>query len=119
MIRRSPHTGMFYQHYNIKVWQMIRYVFHGGSGWSWVQSFQYFMDGQGGYNSAKTHYLGESFAARLQSSANTILENAYYDGHSRNFTFERYCETLKGAFTDIELTEEEVLETWKVRFLYR
>jgi hypothetical protein len=33
------------------------------------------------------------------------------------FTFERYCEALKAAFTDIETTGEEVSETRKVRVL--
>jgi hypothetical protein len=92
-------------------------VFHGGPGWSWSQSFQYLIDGRGAYNSAETHCLGEYFAGHLQSSADVILENAVFDGHSCNFTFEQYCEMLKVAFTDIASTEEEVLETWKVRVI--
>jgi hypothetical protein len=51
----------------IMVWNMLCHVFHGGPGWSWIMAHQTTMDGGGGYNSMKRHYLGESFAARLRS----------------------------------------------------
>jgi hypothetical protein len=72
MIRRAPHNGLAYQSNNIMVWNMLPHVFHGGPGWSWIQARSALMDGRAAYNSMKRHYLGESFAARLHSSADQI-----------------------------------------------
>jgi hypothetical protein len=117
MIARGTHTGVYYQQDNNEVWQMLRHVTHGGPGWSWVQSCQRNCDGRQAYMAIKTHYLGESYSARIRAQADNVIENSYYDGKSRSFTFERYCEVLKSAFTDIETTGEEVSETRKVRVL--
>jgi hypothetical protein len=117
MIERGPHTGMYYEIDNKEVWQMIRHVTHGGPGWSWVQSHQRTTNGRQAYLAIKTHYLGESYSTRIRAAADSTIESAYYDGKSRSFTFERYCEVLKAAFTDIETTGEEVSETRKVRVL--
>jgi hypothetical protein len=117
MINRGPHTGMYYELDTKEVWQMIRHVTHGGPGWSWVQGYQRTTDGRQAYLAIKTHYLGESYSTRVRAAADNTIESAYYDGKSRSFTFERYCEVLKAAFTDIETTGEEVSETRKVRIL--
>jgi hypothetical protein len=71
------------------------------------------------YLTIKTQYLGESYSTRVRAATDSTIESAYYDGKSRLFTFERYCEVLKAAFTDIETTGEEVSETRKVRILYK
>jgi hypothetical protein len=115
MIARGPHVGTNYEEDNNMVWQMIRHVTHGGPGWSWVQAYQRTCDGRQAYLSIKTHYLGESYSSRIRAQADSTIETAYYDGKSRSFTFERYCEVLKSAFTDIEVTGEEISETRKVR----
>jgi hypothetical protein len=117
MIARGPHTGTHFQMDNNEVWQMIRHVTHGGPGWIWVQSHQRAYDGRQAYLAIKMHYLGESYSARIRSHADNVIESAYYDGKSRLFTFERYCEVLKSAFTDIETTGEEISETRKVQKL--
>jgi hypothetical protein len=57
--------------------------------------------------------LGEYFSARLQSTADQIIDDAFLDG-MRNFTFEQYCELLNQAFSNIESTGESVDETRKV-----
>lgn len=117
MIQRAPHDGIYYQQDNKLVWDVIRHVTHEGPGWSWVQAFQRTRDGRAAYLSIKSHYLGESFTARLRSNADQLMENTFYDGKSRSFTFEKYCEVLKGAFTDVESTGEDVSEQRKVRIL--
>jgi hypothetical protein len=61
--------------------------------------------------------MGESFTARLRAKADMVLEKTFYDRKSRSFTFERYCEVLQGAFTDIYSTGEEVFEPRKIRIL--
>jgi hypothetical protein len=99
------------------VWQVVRHVTHGGPGWSWVQGFQRITDGRAAYLALKSHYLGEAYSSRIRAAADNTIDSSYYDGKSRSFTFEKYCEVLKAAFTDIEVSGEEVSETRKVRVL--
>lgn len=117
MIQRAPHAGAFYQRDNIAVWNVIRHVTHEGPAWSWVQSFVRTCNGRLAYFAMKQHYLGESFTARLRANADKLMDSTFYDGRSRGFTFERYCETLQQAFTDIESTGELISENRKVRIL--
>jgi hypothetical protein len=117
MIRRAPHTGTHYENDNRLVWDLIRHVTHDGPGWSWVQGFLKTRNGRAAYLAIKSHYMGESFTARLRAKDDMILEKTFYDGKSRSFTFERYCEVLQGAFTDIYSTGEEVFEPRKIRIL--
>jgi hypothetical protein len=109
MIERGPHTGSYHQLDYKEVWQVVRHVRHGGSGWSLVQSYQQrTCDGRQPYLAIETHYLGESYSARIRSNADNVIDNSFFDGKSRTFTFERYCEVLKATFTDIEATGEDV-----------
>jgi hypothetical protein len=115
MINRAPHTGTHYQRDNIAVWNAIRHVTHEGPGWSWVNEFQRSCSGRLAYLATKTHYLGDQLVARLRATADNVLETAFFDGKSRSFTFERYCESLQLAFTDIEGTGETFSESRKLR----
>jgi hypothetical protein len=115
MIERGAHTGTHYQRDNITVWNVIRHVTHEGPGWSWVNQYQRTCDGRQAYQAIKKQYLGDHFVARLRATADNVLESAFYDGNSRLFTFEKYCEALQLAFTDIEGTGEVVSESRKLR----
>jgi hypothetical protein len=44
MIRRAPHTGLAFQSNNIMVWHLLRHIFHGGPGLSWIQAHAASMD---------------------------------------------------------------------------
>ena len=72
-------------------------------------------DGRAAYIALKTHYLGDSFVSRIRSAADSRLDNAFYDGKSRNFTFDHYCALLNNAFADLEATGELVTESRKLR----
>ena len=73
--------------------------------------------GVGAYLALKSHYLGTTFQARLQSRADQVLETTYYDGTKRHFTLEKYSEMLQHAFVDLESAGEQVSEERKVRVL--
>ena len=88
---------------------------HGGPGWSWVSRFACTSNGRAAYIALKGHYFREAYTSRIRAQADQMLENAFYDGRSRTFTYERYCETLIRAFNDIEDTEEEVTDERKIR----
>ena len=43
-----------------------------------------------------------------------MLESIFYDGARRNFTYEKYLETLQWAFVDLSSTGEQVSEECKL-----
>jgi hypothetical protein len=95
----------------------MRHVTHGGPAYGWIKSYEKTKDGRSAYLAFKRHYLGESYGKRLRASADHVLSVTYFDGKSRAFTYERYIETLKSAFSDLEATGETVDEGRKVRIL--
>ena len=115
LIRRAPLTGATAVADKEAVWDVIRHITHDGPGWGWVQAFSRSRDGRGAYIALKSHYFGD--AERLRAKANQVLESAYYDGSKRNFTYEKYIESLQRAFTDLESTGEMVSNERKVRIL--
>jgi hypothetical protein len=118
MIRRGDHQGAAYQRDNVALWNVISHMTHGGFAWNWVSSYERSRNGRGAYTALKAHYLGESYQARIRSSADAILQKTFYDG-TRTFTFESYITMLQKAFTDLEATGEAVAEERKVRVLMR
>lgn len=117
MVRRTRHDTHHYQTDNKSVWKVIRTITHGGPGWSWVQSFAKRQNGREAYKAIKSHYLGESFQARTKAQADKIIDSAFYDGKSRNFPFEKYCERLTTAFNDLAEAKEPFPESRKIRTL--
>jgi hypothetical protein len=117
MVRRAPHTGVYFREAQKSVWNVIRHVTHGGPGWSWVQSFARTQDGRNAFLSMKRYYLGESYTRRIQISAENTLSTAFYNGQVRTFKFSDYVDKLKGAFTDIESTGEVFDQQRKIRIL--
>ena len=119
MIMRARHEGTAYQQDNKLVWTMLRSVFHNGPGWNWISSFARTTNGRSAYIAVKSHYLGEAFQSRIRASADKILDGTFFDGKARTFTFERYCERLNNAFTDLEESGETVDVERKIRILLR
>lgn len=119
LIRRAPHNTETYVADNQAVWNVIRHVTHETNGWSWVQSFARRRDGRGAYLSMKQHYLGESFQAKIKTTAEKVLDTAFFDGKKRNYTFDKYISALKGAFSDLEQYGEPLSEDKKIRTLLK
>jgi len=119
MLARAPHTGTAFQQDNKMVWAMLRAVFHGGPGWNWISAFARPTNGRSAYIAVKSHYLVDAFQSRIRASADKVLDGTFFDGKARTFTFEKYCERLNNAFTDLEQSGETVDVERKVRILLR
>ena len=117
LIRRGDHSGPNFTEDNQTVWAAIRHVTHDGPAWSWVMSFARTRDGRGAFLALKAHYLGDATQGRLRAHADAVLSKTFYDGKSRNFSFEKYCETLNKAIQDLEDTGESVPMDRQVRIL--
>lgn len=118
MVRRGDHQGTAFQRDNVALWNVISHMTHGGLAWNWVSRYERTRNGREAYIALKTHYLGESYQARIRAAADSVLQKTYYDG-TRSFSFESYITTLQKSFTDLEATGEAVAEERKVRVLLR
>jgi hypothetical protein len=116
MIARGDHTQPAFETDTIAVFNIIRHMTHGGLAWSWVSAYNRTKNGRDAYIAFKSHYLGESYQARIKAAADSVLTKTYFDGQ-RSFTFEQYTSVLQKAFTDMESTGEEVAEERKIRIL--
>ena len=119
LIRRARHDLAVYQEDSQTIWVVIRTMCHGGPAWPWVQDHARTLNGRDAYFSLKGHYLGPSFQSRIKARADQILETVFYDGKARNFSFEKFGERLKGAFTDLETNDEGITEARKIRVFLR
>ena len=117
LVRRGPHSGSTFETDNQSVWSLIRHVTHGGPGWAWVMQHATSRDGRQAYLSLTSHYLGDATQGRIRTHADTILSKTYFDGKSKNFSFEKYCEVLNRAIRDLQETGESVPMDRQVRIL--
>lgn len=115
MIRRAPHVGPNWQIDNVAV----RHITHDGPAWNWVSRFARTGNGRDAYIALKTHFLGDSYLERIRAQADARLDNAFFDGRNRNFTYESYCGLLNNAFADIESTGETLDESRKLRYFMK
>ena len=116
MVARGDHAQPAFENDAIAVFNVIRHMTHGGLAWSWVSAYNRTKNGRDAYIAFKSHYLGESYQARIKAAADAVLTKTYYDGQ-RSFSFEQYTSVLQKAFTDMESTGEEVAEERKIRIL--
>lgn len=119
LIDRTEHAGDTFTTDNAAVWSVIRHVTHDGPGWNWVSSHARRLNGRNAYFALRSHYMGTSYEQLMKSNADKILETAYYDGRSRNFTFESYSERLNRAFTDLAEVGEDVPQDRQVRIFLK
>jgi hypothetical protein len=116
MVARGDHAQPAFETDAIAVFNVIRHMTHGGLAWSWVSAYNRAKNGRDAYIAFKSHYLGESYQARIKAAADAVLTKTYYDGQ-RSFSFEQYTSVLQKAFTDMESTGEQVAEERKIRIL--
>lgn len=119
MIARTRHDGDNYKIDNASVWDCIRHVTHEGPGYSWVSPHSRAKDGRAAFRALFGHYMGESYTHALKAKADKVIDTAFYDGKSRNFTFETYTKRLNEAFTDLESAEDPLTQDRKVRILLK
>jgi phosphoglycolate phosphatase-like HAD superfamily hydrolase len=120
MIARCPHDGEDFAADNNQVWSVIRACTHGGPAWSWVSAHARSRNGRAAWLALRSHYLGPTNQSKIMNKAEGDLENKFYSGERRNFSFERFAEIHQQAHTDLDEFGEPLTEAAKVRkFLKR
>jgi hypothetical protein len=119
LITRTPHSGTLFVRDNRAVWRIIRNTVKDGPGWDWIKRLEAQEDGRSAYFQIRDHFVGASYSESILDDANNRILNTFYDGKSRNFTFEDYCTRLKGAYTDLYNHGEPKEHTAQVREFLR
>ena len=119
MIRRAPHIGHAFEADKRKVWAMLKAVFFGTTTWGWIKHLARSQNAREAYSIIQSHYMGTAFQNRIKSAADKTLETVFYNGKSRNFTFDSCASKLNSAFNDLEAYGEPVGQDRRVRHLLR
>jgi hypothetical protein len=112
MISRSPHrdgNGVIEPTFaadNRKVWEILESICRETNAWTWIKSFNRTKNGRAAYLALYQHYLGASNADNVQSRAENKLQNTFYTGERRRFTFEKYVQVHKDQHTSLQALEE-------------
>ena len=115
MVAHSPHTPPFYRNNNAKVWHAIQQVMRDTEGWPWISMFKRARDGRAAYFAIKAHSLGLSSRSTIKEKAEAAIDNTYYDGNKKHFSFEKYCSIHNGAHKDLADYNDVMEEDKKVR----
>jgi len=104
ILRRAIHTGQNFHPNNGAVWSMIHAVTHTTSAYSIVKKFGKDRNGRLAYLALVQHYKGDAHLTVLKTTAENTLRKIFWNGSTRNFTFEMFTAKLNGAYTDLEST---------------
>ena len=102
LIRRAKHDDDNYEENNKKVWSMIRAVTHKTDAWAIVKAFSRTGNGRGAYLALVAQYKGRGHVNRIKTEARNVLDRIFWNGKSRNFSWDTFTSRLQGAFDDLE-----------------
>jgi hypothetical protein len=101
LVRRARHDDDVFVENNKKVWQMIRAVTHKTDAWSVVKTFARTENGRGAYFALVGQYKGRGHVNRIKTEARSVLDKLFWNGKSRNFSWDTFTSRLQGAFDDL------------------
>jgi len=96
---------------------IIQHVTHDGPAWAWVSSFGRHENGRAACLALKAQHSGDSFTTRVVTKADTTIEGLCFDGKSKSYPLEKFCEQLNKAYTDLDDNGEPLTEAKKVQRL--
>lgn len=89
-VATHTHQGADYHQDNTKLYSILYSHFKGSSLGSIVRKFERSHDGRAAWLEILSHCEGGAFIEEVASKARTILQDSFYDGKSRTFSFEDY-----------------------------
>jgi hypothetical protein len=97
MVARAPHEGTDFIEDNRHVWHIIRDATYSLPAWSWISGYERQMNGRAAFNEIHKHFLGEHHQSVIKMAAEKALQDSYFAGDRRNFTFEMFAALNKQA----------------------
>ena len=94
-------AGTFWRADNNFLFTFLRSKCHGTTAWNSISSLAATRNGRAAFWILKNLFLGPDTRQILLSEAEHFLDNARFDGRSRNFTFTKFLSKLRQAFQDL------------------
>ena len=98
---RGRQEGHFWPGDNKAVWTFLKAKTQTTTAWAFVKGYNRSNNGRGAYLTLRARFMGMDVQAVLLKRAETVLEKIFWDGKSRNFTFDKFIAQLKIAFQDV------------------
>ena len=99
---RGRHDGHYYRADNTTVWLFLKHLYHGTTAWPTILQFERALNGRAAFRALMAQYLGADLMALLAKEADAFVNNALFDGKSRNFTFDKFIGKFREAFLHME-----------------
>jgi len=113
---RGRHAGHFWMADRRSVWLFLRSKCHGTTAWNTIKGFERTTDGRRAYLALLGQFMGEDVMQTYLNKAERTLTTIRFDNKNRNWTFDKFVGTLRGAFIDLGTTVT-MTEQWKVHKL--
>ena len=114
----TPHQGSAFKEDNNSLWMVMKNsTMNSAEAWPHVQKFEKKRDGRGAYKSLKSFFNGQAMMQIEARKAYTEIQNASYNGTSRNWTILQFTTKLINAYETLENLGEAYSETRKVNDL--
>jgi hypothetical protein len=108
-------TGDDFRIDNRRVYLVLKGLVIDGPGWAFIRKYNKDQDGRGAYFALKAQAEGQSAITTRLNKAYAMIQNASYNGRSKNFTFDKYIEIHQKAHNELLALGETISETKKVR----
>lgn len=108
-------TGDDFRIDNRRVYLVLKGLVIDGPGWAFIRKFNNNQDGRGAYFALKAQAEGQSAITTRLNKAYAMIQNASYNGRSKNFSFDKYIEIHQKAHNELLALGESISETKKVR----
>lgn len=106
--------GPEYRIDNGRVFDKLRPLVNEGTCWSFIESFKRRKDGRGAILALRRLAMGDAPTQSRKVKAYAIMDKAFWNGQSRNFTHDRLVSNLQFAYTELETLAEPVAASRKV-----
>ena len=111
---RGRLEGTYFTADNALVWSVLEEACRQTHAWQWIVPFQRTQNGRGAFFSLRGQFMSANMTRELRAKADQIIENARFDGKSKNFSFDKFTARLQKAFLDQgeenQLSEERKVE---------
>ena len=98
---RGRHDGTFWAADNNTVWRLLELKCRDTDAWSTIAAYEATRNGAQAYNALSNQYMGQDIKRLLRTEATNVLQHSWFDGQSKNYTFEQHVNKYRRAFIDL------------------
>jgi hypothetical protein len=107
-------TGAHFLFNNKIVWGVIKGLTIEGPAWTHIKKFDTKADRRGTILALRAQMEGQNSFLLHRKEVYSVFKTTWYGGHRKTFTFNMYSERFLQAFSELEATDEPMLESRKV-----